>query len=174
MRLDERRAPARITRVPFEMRPGEVGTLLLLSDLATMRKVQTHLLEAGRFAVLGPSGRRPGPRDPQPVALDPDQRECRRAVSRHSPAREWSAVAESLETIKGETHRLADLLNNYLGMVRPREGNRLRGRARPVPPGGSARRSTAARKSRRFGSAWKGRRRHALSVGSPTGCSRRS
>ncbi|HJQ98009.1 MAG TPA: hypothetical protein VJ826_06810, partial [Candidatus Polarisedimenticolaceae bacterium] len=44
--------PVHVTEVPFEPRPGIAGTLILLRDLATLRKVEAHLLEAGRFAVL--------------------------------------------------------------------------------------------------------------------------
>ena len=44
--------PAQVTRVPFEVRPQIMGTLLLVRDLATLRKVEGHLLEAGRYAVL--------------------------------------------------------------------------------------------------------------------------
>ena len=44
--------PIQLTEVPFEPRPGASGTLVLLRDLATLRKVEAHLFEAGRFAVL--------------------------------------------------------------------------------------------------------------------------
>jgi signal transduction histidine kinase len=118
VRLDDRRAPARITRVPFEMRPGEVGTLLLLSDLATLQKVQRHLLEAGRFAVLAhlAAGLAHEIRNPlHSIRINASVVE--QYLDTSGPG--GDAVAESLETIKGETHRLADLLNNYLGMVRP-------------------------------------------------------
>ena len=118
VRRDGRRVPARVTRIPFEMRPGEPGTLILLGDLATLRKVQTHLLEAGRFAVLAhlAAGLAHEIRNPlHSIRINAS------VVEQYldAPERERQAVAESLETIKGETHRLADLLNNYLGMVRP-------------------------------------------------------
>jgi signal transduction histidine kinase len=118
VRLDDHRAPARVTRVPFEMKPGEVGTLLLLSDLATVRKVQSHLLEAGRFAVLAhlAAGLAHEIRNPlHSIRINASVVE--QYLDATGPGSE--AVTESLETIKGETHRLADLLNNYLGMVRP-------------------------------------------------------
>ena len=51
-RDDGSRLPAQVTRVPFEVRPKVMGTLLLVRDLATLRKVEGHLLEAGRYAVL--------------------------------------------------------------------------------------------------------------------------
>ncbi len=117
-RRDGSHVPARVTRIPFEMRPGETGALVLLSDLATLRKVQTHLLEAGRFAVLAhlAAGLAHEIRNPlHSIRINAT------VVEQYldAPERDPEAVAESLETIKGETHRLADLLNNYLGMVRP-------------------------------------------------------
>ncbi|MDX1388330.1 MAG: ATP-binding protein, partial [Acidobacteriota bacterium] len=118
VRRDGRQVPARVTRIPFEMRPGATGALILLGDLATLRKVQTHLLEAGRFAVLAhlAAGLAHEIRNPlHSIRINAT------VVEQYleTPERDRGAIAESLETIKGETHRLADLLNNYLGMVRP-------------------------------------------------------
>ena len=73
-RDDGSRMPAQVTRVPFEVRPKVMGTLLLVRDLATLRKVEGHLLEAGRYAVLGASGGGPGARDPQPAARHRSER----------------------------------------------------------------------------------------------------
>ena len=110
--------PARVTLVPFEVRPGETGTLVLLRDLATVRKVEAHLLEAGRFAVLAhlAAGLAHEIRNPlHSIRINAMAAEqyIDAATADHA-----GEVAESLLTIKNETTRLADLLNNYLGMVR--------------------------------------------------------
>jgi signal transduction histidine kinase len=112
--------PTRVTLVSFEMRPGQIGRLLLLRDLATLRKVEAHLLEAGRFAVLAhlAAGLAHEIRNPlHSIRINATAAE--QYVDVAAADRDAKEVAESLHTIKSETSRLTDLLNNYLGMVRP-------------------------------------------------------
>ena len=112
--------PTRVTLVSFEMRPGHIGRLLLLRDLATLRKVEAHLLEAGRFAVLAhlAAGLAHEIRNPlHSIRINATAAE--QYVDVAAADRDAKEVAESLHTIKSETSRLTDLLNNYLGMVRP-------------------------------------------------------
>jgi PAS domain S-box-containing protein len=119
-RDDGTRALARVTRVPFEVRPGEAGTQLMIRDLATLRKVEAHLLEAGRFAVLAHLAASLAHEIRNPlhaIQLNTSVIEQYVDVSTHDKASR--AVGESLTTIRDEARRLADLLNNYLGMVRP-------------------------------------------------------
>jgi signal transduction histidine kinase len=113
-------SPARITRVMMETRPGEVGTLLVMRDLATFRKVKSHLLEAGRYAVLAhlAAGLAHEIRNPlHAIGINAG------VVEEHLES-DWSsdrvrAMSASLSSIRDETRRLTDLLNNYLGLVRP-------------------------------------------------------
>lgn len=119
-RSDGSTVPVQVTEVPFEVRPGEMGTLLLLRDLAMLRKVELHLMEAGRFAVLAhlAAGLAHEIRNPlHSIGVNVD------VVEEYvdSPPAEGSrnAMKESLAVIKDEAHRLGDLLNNYLGMLRP-------------------------------------------------------
>ncbi|MBD3866645.1 MAG: hypothetical protein IFK94_00830 [Acidobacteria bacterium] len=112
--------PAKLTRVPFEVRPGETGELLLIRDLATLRKVEAHLLEAGRYAVLAhlAAGMAHEIRNPlHSIGLNA-------GVVEQYLDMDWTeggrlAVGESLSSIRDETRRLTELLNNYLGLVRP-------------------------------------------------------
>lgn len=112
--------PAKMTRVPFEVRPGETGELLLIRDLATLRKVEAHLLEAGRYAVLAhlAAGMAHEIRNPlHSIGLNA-------GVVEQYLDKDWTAdgrlaVGESLSSIRDETRRLTELLNNYLGLVRP-------------------------------------------------------
>ncbi len=112
--------PAKLTRVPIEVRPGETGELLLIRDLATLRKVEAHLLEAGRYAVLAhlAAGIAHEIRNPlHSIGLNA-------GVVEQYLKRDWTegsrlAVGESLASIQDETRRLTELLNNYLGLVRP-------------------------------------------------------
>jgi PAS domain S-box-containing protein len=118
--VDGEHVPTRVTLVPFESRPGETGTLVLLRDLATLRKVEAHLLEAGRFAVLAhlAAGLAHEIRNPlHSIRINATAAE--QYVDVAAADRRAGEVAESLHTIKKETTRLTDLLNNYLGMVRP-------------------------------------------------------
>jgi PAS domain S-box-containing protein len=112
--------PAKLTRAPFEVSPGEIGALLLIRDLATLRKVEAHLLEAGRYAVLAhlAAGMAHEIRNPlHSIGLNA-------GVVEQYLERDWTeggrrAVGESLSSIRDETRRLTELLNNYLGLVRP-------------------------------------------------------
>jgi signal transduction histidine kinase len=123
LRSDGSRIPANVTQVPFEIRPGETGALLLVRDLAALRKVEAHLLEAGRFAILAhlAAGLAHEIRNPlQSIEFNAAAvEEYVRSAGGRTRVRE---VSESVSTIRGETQRLTDLLNNYLGMVRPEKG----------------------------------------------------
>ncbi len=110
---------AKVTQVPFEERPGEAGTLLLVRDQATLKTIESHLVEAGRFAVLAhlAAGLAHEIRNPlHSIGLNAtvvDQ-----CLSADPGPERMLAMRESLETIQGETRRLAQLLNSYLGLVR--------------------------------------------------------
>ena len=111
--------PVQIAEVPFESRPGALGTLVLLRDLATLRKVETHLLEAGRFAVLAHLAGSLAHEIRNPLhAIGLSAGAVQQYVGRPQTETSQRAVAESLSTIQEETRRLTELLNNYLGMLR--------------------------------------------------------
>jgi signal transduction histidine kinase len=117
------RIPVQVTRVPFETRPGEQGTLLLLRDLAALRSVETHLLEAGRYAGLAhvAAGLAHEIRNPlHAIGLNAEVVEQYLGMDPTDSRR--ASMTESLNSIKQETRRLTDLLNNYLGLVRPDAG----------------------------------------------------
>ena len=119
LRADGTAMPARVTGVPFEARPGEPGTLLLVRDLATLRTIESHLMEAGRFAVLAhlAAGLAHEIRNPlHSIGLNATVVE--QCISSDPGPERTLAMRESLETIQGETRRLAELLNSYLGFVR--------------------------------------------------------
>ena len=110
-----------VTRVPFEGAPGERGTLLLLRDHDALQEVEGRLVEAGRFATLAhiAAGLAHEIRNPlHAIGLNAE------VVGQYldAPAgdrRKRAATEESLRAVKDETRRLTDLLNNYLGLVRP-------------------------------------------------------
>ena len=111
-----------VTRVPLELRPGEEGALLLLRDLATFRKVELHLMEAGRFATLAnlAGGLAHEIRNPlHSIGLNAGVVE--QYLGQFPGGNSHRAVEESLRAIQDETRRLTDLLNNYLGMLRSGE-----------------------------------------------------
>ncbi len=115
---DGRKVPVQVTAVPFEMRPGEQGTLLLLRDLAALRLVETHLLEAGRFAVLAHLAGSLAHEIRNPlhsIGLNAGVVEQYVDVAAGEGSRQ--AMHESLRTIQQETRRLTELLNNYLGLL---------------------------------------------------------
>jgi len=120
VRGDGTHVPAQVTVVPFEVRPGETGTMLLLRDLATLRTVEAHLLEAGRFAVLAhlAAGLAHEIRNPL-HSIQINATAAEHYIDNATENNHVDEVAASLETIKSETGRLTNLLNNYLGMVRP-------------------------------------------------------
>ncbi len=109
-----------VTRVPFEFRPGRQGSLLLMRDLAALSKVEAHLLEAGRFAVLAhlAAGLAHEIRNPL-HAIGLNAGVVEQYVGREPTEQSQRAMRESLFSIKDETRRLTELLNNYLGLVRP-------------------------------------------------------
>ncbi len=119
-RDDGSRMPAQVTRVPFEVRPTIMGTLLLVRDLATLRKVEGHLLEAGRYAVLAhlAAGLAHEIRNPL-HAIGLNAGAVQEHINRDRSSPRYDAMSESLRTIQEETRRLTELLNNYLGLVRP-------------------------------------------------------
>ncbi len=111
--------PLGVTRVPLDLRPRERGVLLLLRDLATFRKVEAHLLEAGRFATLAnlAGGLAHEIRNPlHSIGLNAGVVE--QYLGQFPGGASHRAVEESLRAIQDETRRLTDLLNNYLGMLR--------------------------------------------------------
>jgi signal transduction histidine kinase len=120
VRGDGTRVPAQAALVPFEMRPGVTGTMLLLRDLATLRTVEAHLLEAGRFAVLAhlAAGLAHEIRNPL-HSIQINATAAEQYIDSASAGDGADPMLASLETIKNETGRLTGLLNNYLGMVRP-------------------------------------------------------
>ena len=122
VRHDGWKQPARITQMPVELRPGEHGWLLLIRDVGTLRRVEAHLLEAGRFATLAhlAAGLAHEIRNPL-HAISINAGVVEQYAQRGAEAFRGEAVEDSLSTIKSEAKRLTDLLNNYLGMVRPGE-----------------------------------------------------
>jgi len=111
--------PVQLTEVPFEPRPGVSGTLVLLRDLATLRKVEAHLLEAGRFAVLAHLAGSLAHEIRNPLhSIGLNAGVVQQYVGQPVTSETVKATTESLRTIQEETRRLTDLLNNYLGLLR--------------------------------------------------------
>jgi signal transduction histidine kinase len=111
--------PVHLTEVPFEPRPGAAGTLVLLRDLAALRKVEAHLLEAGRFAVLAHLAGSLAHEIRNPLhSIGLNAGVVQQYVGQPATAASERAMSESLTTIQEETRRLTDLLNNYLGLLR--------------------------------------------------------
>jgi signal transduction histidine kinase len=118
-REGEETIPVQITEVPFEPRPGASGTLVLLRDLATLRKVEAHLLEAGRFAVLAHLAGSLAHEIRNPLhSIGLNAGVVEQYVGQPVTPPAVKAMSESLRTIREETRRLTDLLNNYLGLLR--------------------------------------------------------
>jgi signal transduction histidine kinase len=112
-------APIQVTEVAFEPRPGANGTLVLLRDLATLRKVEAHLLEAGRFAVLAHLAGSLAHEIRNPLhSIGLNAGVVQQYISRPVTPAAVQEMSESLRTIQEETRRLTDLLNNYLGLLR--------------------------------------------------------
>jgi signal transduction histidine kinase len=111
--------PVQVTEVPFEPRPGASGTLILLRDLATLRKVEAHLLEAGRFAVLAHLAGSLAHEIRNPLhSIGLNAGVVQQYVGQPATRASVTAMADSLQAIQEETRRLTDLLNNYLGLLR--------------------------------------------------------
>jgi signal transduction histidine kinase len=111
--------PVHVTEVPFEPRPGIAGTLILLRDLATLRKVEAHLLEAGRFAVLAHLAGSLAHEIRNPLhSIGLNAGVVQQYVGTTVKESGVLAMTESLQTIQEETRRLTDLLNNYLGLLK--------------------------------------------------------
>lgn len=118
-REDEDPMPVQVTEVPFEPRPGAVGTLVLLRDLGTLQKVEAHLLEAGRFAVLAHLAGSLAHEIRNPLhSIGLNAGVVQQYVADASGLPSRRAISESLHTIQEETRRLTELLNNYLGLLR--------------------------------------------------------
>jgi len=117
---DGERSPVQVTLVPFEIAPGQIGRLVLLRDVATLQKVERHLLEAGRYAGLAhlAAGLAHEIRNPL-HAIGLNAEVVQQYVGPEVSDSRQRAMTESLDAIKSETRRLTDLLNNYLGLVRP-------------------------------------------------------
>ena len=111
--------PVLLTEVPFQPRPGISGTLVLLRDLATLRKVEAHLLEAGRFAVLAHLAGSLAHEIRNPLhSIGLNAGVVQQYVGTTVREAGVRAMSESLQTIQEETRRLTDLLNNYLGLLK--------------------------------------------------------
>lgn len=111
--------PVQVTEVPFEPRPGAVGTLVLLRDLGTLQKVEAHLLEAGRFAVLAHLAGSLAHEIRNPLhSIGLNAGVVQQYVGEATALPSRRAMSESLHTIQEETRRLTELLNNYLGLLR--------------------------------------------------------
>ena len=111
--------PVHVTEVPFQPRPGISGTLVLLRDLATLRKVEAHLLEAGRFAVLAHLAGSLAHEIRNPLhSIGLNAGVVQQYVGTTVKESGVRAMSESLQTIQEETRRLTDLLNNYLGLLK--------------------------------------------------------
>jgi signal transduction histidine kinase len=90
-----------------------------LRDLATLRKVEAHLLEAGRFAVLAHLAGSLAHEIRNPLhSIGLNAGVVEQYVGQPSTSGAVRAMSESLGTIQQETRRLTDLLNNYLGLLR--------------------------------------------------------
>lgn len=129
-----RHAVARVTRVPVPGDRGRGSVLVLLRDLDALRRVEAHLLDTGRFAVLAhlAAGLAHEIRNPL-HAIQLNAGVVEQYAGR--AGKDAVAVRESISTVKDEAQRLTDLLNNYLGLVRPGDGEEpvdLRDLARKV------------------------------------------
>lgn len=119
-RPDGRAAHVEVTREPFEIAPGTRGTLLFLRDLSTLRTVETHLLEAGRFATLAHLAGALAHEIRNPLnSIGLNAAALKENVDAGSPPSRTVSMRDSIVTIEDETRRLTDLLNNYLGLLRP-------------------------------------------------------
>jgi signal transduction histidine kinase len=111
--------PVQVTELPFEPRPGASGTLVLLRDLGTLHKVETHLLEAGRFAVLAHLAGSLAHEIRNPLhSIGLNAGVVQQYVGQDKTPGAVKNMTESLNTIQEETRRLTELLNNYLGLLR--------------------------------------------------------
>jgi signal transduction histidine kinase len=118
-REDNTRVRAQITLVPFQLRPGVEATLLLIRDLSTLQKVETHLLEAGRFAMLAHLAGGIAHEIRNPLhSIGVNASVLEQYIEAPVTDGRVRAMRESLTTISEETRRLTDLLNNYLGLLR--------------------------------------------------------
>ncbi len=108
----------RISWMPLGDGRDRRGTLALIRDLTMLRRVEAHLLEAGRFATLANLA----------GALAHEIRNPLNAIGLNAAALKANlgfaaehgragAMKESVDTIEDETRRLTDLLNNYLGLL---------------------------------------------------------
>jgi two-component system, NtrC family, sensor histidine kinase HydH len=119
VREGEDPCPVQVTEVPFEPRPGASGTLVLLRDLGTLRKVEVHLLEAGRFAVLAHLAGSLAHEIRNPLhSIGLNAGVVQQYVGQGVTPASVKSMSESLQTIQEETRRLTELLNNYLGLLR--------------------------------------------------------
>lgn len=118
-RNDGERASVQVTVVPLAISPEREGRLVLLRDLAILHKVEAHILEAGRFAVLAhlAGGLAHEIRNPL-HSIGVNAEVIEQYVSSPPDQARVKAMTESLDTIQQETRRLRDLLNNYLGLLR--------------------------------------------------------
>jgi two-component system sensor histidine kinase HydH len=109
----------RIASMPLGERPGEGGILVLIRDLSMLRKVEEHLLEAGRFATLAHLAGALAHEIRNPLnAIGLNAAALKASLGSGPDEARVKTMRESVGTIADETRRLTDLLNNYLGMLR--------------------------------------------------------
>jgi signal transduction histidine kinase len=115
-----------VASVPLGGRKGEAGLLVLIRDLTMLRKVEDHLLEAGRFATLAHLAGALAHEIRNPLnSIGLNAAAVKENLGSGPEEARVRAMRESVGTIQDETRRLTDLLNNYLGLLRssPVEGD---------------------------------------------------
>ena len=105
--------------MPFETSPGARGTLLLVRDLSMLGKLEVHLLEAGRFATLAHLAGALAHEIRNPLnSIGLNAAALKENLGAEPKPARLATMRDSIATIEDETHRLTDLLNNYLGLLR--------------------------------------------------------
>jgi signal transduction histidine kinase len=108
-----------ITRMPLGEAPGEGGILVLIRDLTMLRRVEAHLLEAGRFSTLAHLAGALAHEIRNPLnSIGLNAAALKENLGSRPDETRVGAMRESVGTIQDETRRLTDLLNNYLGLLR--------------------------------------------------------
>jgi two-component system, sporulation sensor kinase E len=109
----------RITSMPLGEKPGQGGMLVLLRDLTMLRKVEAHLVEAGRFATLAHLAGALAHEIRNPLnSIGLNAAAVKENLGSGPGEPRVKAMRECVGTIQEETRRLTDLLNNYLGLLR--------------------------------------------------------
>jgi signal transduction histidine kinase len=109
----------KISRMPLGEKDGEGGTLVLIRDLTMLRKVEAHLLEAGRFATLAHLAGALAHEIRNPLsAIGLNAAALKERLGAGPDVARVRIMRDSVGMIQDETRRLTDLLNNYLGLLR--------------------------------------------------------